>query len=404
MKIFATSTDISQTRVKSIDVFRGITIFAMIFVNDLASVKGMPQWLEHMPANANGMTFVDVVFPAFLFIVGMAIPFAINKRLKNGESLASLWLHIFERSAALLILGILMVNLSGLNEKLTGMNRNLWMLLVLLAAILAWIKYPKSSTLLKYLYISLRLIGLIALIYLAAIYRSGEVGSISWLHTKWWGILGLIGIAYLFVCSVYLLFKGNFYAMISMLFVFFILYLLDRAGLFDFAKPFLLVGEHVGVHSAITISGLIISLLFFENTPAKSSNQRILWIVLFSASLFILGLILYPFYGISKIYANDTWGLYSAAYCGWVFAFLSWLIDLKKKTKWVKIFEPAGRNPLLAYLLPDIYYTLAWLLSFNLLWKYFGEGISGFIRSLFFAFIMIGITALFNRMKIILHL
>ena len=73
-------------RIISIDALRGITIFVMIFVNELASVKNVPQWMKHMPADADAMTFVDIVFPSFLFIVGMSIPFAFNVRLIKGDS------------------------------------------------------------------------------------------------------------------------------------------------------------------------------------------------------------------------------------------------------------------------------------------------------------------------------
>ena len=73
-------------RILSIDVFRGFTIFMMVFVNDLAGVGNIPDWMKHMPADADAMTFVDVVFPAFLFIVGMAIPFAVKNRLEKGRA------------------------------------------------------------------------------------------------------------------------------------------------------------------------------------------------------------------------------------------------------------------------------------------------------------------------------
>ena len=65
-----------RQRILSIDAFRGLTILVMVFVNQLAGVSGVPQWARHMKADADAMSFVDVVFPAFLFIVGMSIPFA----------------------------------------------------------------------------------------------------------------------------------------------------------------------------------------------------------------------------------------------------------------------------------------------------------------------------------------
>ena len=37
----------------SIDAFRGLTIFIMIFVNDLAGIKGIPAWMKHMPTEAD---------------------------------------------------------------------------------------------------------------------------------------------------------------------------------------------------------------------------------------------------------------------------------------------------------------------------------------------------------------
>ncbi len=71
-----------EDRVVSIDILRGLTILVMIFVNDIAGVIGLPSWLKHIqPPDADGMTFVDVVFPAFLFIVGMSIPQSLGKRL-----------------------------------------------------------------------------------------------------------------------------------------------------------------------------------------------------------------------------------------------------------------------------------------------------------------------------------
>ena len=92
-------------RVVSIDIFRGLTMLLMIFVNDLASVKGLPWWNYHMPARANFMTYVDMVFPGFLFIVGMSIPLAIRARLAKDPSLPKLWLHIGARSLSLLVPG-----------------------------------------------------------------------------------------------------------------------------------------------------------------------------------------------------------------------------------------------------------------------------------------------------------
>jgi heparan-alpha-glucosaminide N-acetyltransferase len=73
-------------RVVSIDIFRGLTIAVMIFVNDLAEVHGLPWWTYHAHGNQNAMTYVDMVFPFFLFIVGMSMPLSIEHSLKRDDS------------------------------------------------------------------------------------------------------------------------------------------------------------------------------------------------------------------------------------------------------------------------------------------------------------------------------
>src|SRR6476660_1734916 len=103
-----------RDRITSIDALRGLVMFTMIFVNDLAGAgKIVPNWMVHFSdrhKHGSGMTFVDVVFPAFLFIVGMSIPFALARRLARGEPLWKIALHVIARTAALLGIGILMVN------------------------------------------------------------------------------------------------------------------------------------------------------------------------------------------------------------------------------------------------------------------------------------------------------
>ena len=59
-----------NSRIHSIDVFRALTMLLMIFVNDLWTLKDIPEWLGHKPADVDGIGLADVVFPAFLFIVG----------------------------------------------------------------------------------------------------------------------------------------------------------------------------------------------------------------------------------------------------------------------------------------------------------------------------------------------
>lgn len=91
----------------SLDVFRGITIAVMILVNDAGS--GDAYWpLKH--ARWNGWTPTDLVFPFFLFIVGVSMVFSFASRFKHGDSPARIMLHVVKRSAILFAIGVFVVN------------------------------------------------------------------------------------------------------------------------------------------------------------------------------------------------------------------------------------------------------------------------------------------------------
>src|SRR5215210_3473957 len=100
-------------RLHSIDVFRAVTMLLMIFVNDVDAVTNIPGWIKHADANTDGLGFADTIFPAFLFIVGLSLPFAIKNRINKGHSLYSVAAYIVLRSFALLVMGFFHVNLEN---------------------------------------------------------------------------------------------------------------------------------------------------------------------------------------------------------------------------------------------------------------------------------------------------
>src|SRR5690349_1646170 len=92
-------------RLASIDAFRALTMFFMIFVNDLILDSRVPDWLEHAKEGEDRLGFADTIFPAFLFIVGLSIPLAIRHGRERGLSHAATVWHILRRSFALLAMG-----------------------------------------------------------------------------------------------------------------------------------------------------------------------------------------------------------------------------------------------------------------------------------------------------------
>jgi predicted acyltransferase len=101
----------AQGRLFSLDLFRGATIAAMIVVNNQSNDAAY--WpLQH--ANWNGWTPTDLIFPFFLFIVGVSLVFSFRSRLERGDSRRALVLHTVRRSAILFAIGLGLNGLAAL--------------------------------------------------------------------------------------------------------------------------------------------------------------------------------------------------------------------------------------------------------------------------------------------------
>src|SRR5437660_1609845 len=94
----------SKTRLTSLDVFRGITIAAMILVNDPGDGRHTYWPLDH--AEWNGCTPTDLVFPFFLFIVGVSMVLSFDSRREKGAARGDLMRHTVKRSAMIFLLGL----------------------------------------------------------------------------------------------------------------------------------------------------------------------------------------------------------------------------------------------------------------------------------------------------------
>lgn len=97
---------VQKNRILSIDLFRGITIGAMILVNNPGDWGAIYSPLKH--AKWHGCTLADLIFPFFLFIMGVSIPISFQNRKENSQSKFKLFLKITKRSALLFLLGIIL--------------------------------------------------------------------------------------------------------------------------------------------------------------------------------------------------------------------------------------------------------------------------------------------------------
>ncbi len=92
-------------RLVSLDLFRGLTIAAMIVVNNLGSGREGTRFAPLVHAEWHGCTLADLVFPFFVFIVGVSVVFSLSKR-QAGGSLRPVYQHIFTRTLKIFFLGL----------------------------------------------------------------------------------------------------------------------------------------------------------------------------------------------------------------------------------------------------------------------------------------------------------
>ena len=393
----------NRPRIASVDIMRGLTLLLMLFVNDL-NMKVAPAWLGHMEADFDGMGLADWVFPGFLFITGMAIPFAISGRIKRNEPVSGILLHIAIRTVSLMVIGILMLNSGRVNPEATGMNRNLWALLMYISVFLVWNDYPKGKH--KLLFTILRAAGVATLIFLAIIFRSGSADDPGWMITGWWGILGLIGWGYLTASLIYVAFRDSVAWTMAAVIFFLMINILDQSGVLGFLDPVrpvlgILIQGNVPL---IVLTGMFAGILI-RKLKESGDEKIILMLVVMGIISLALGFFLRKWFIISKLLATPSWGMICSGISYLLFAAIYWLADVRGLTGWVDFVRPAGRYSLTTYLAPNILYHAIWMSSVPvLIYKQSSEPLVVILGSIAWALLMSGLTAILARMHIKLRL
>jgi len=384
----------ASNRLKSIDILRALTMLLMIFVNDLWTLNGVPDWLGHKAADEDGMGLADVVFPAFLFIVGLSIPHAIRARLKKGDSKLQVFRHIIERSLALLVMGVFMVNLENMGRENLLYSRVLWQILMTTAFFLIWNIY-RRPVLGRFNPWILKGLGWAILLFLAITYTGrGQEGS-QWMRFHWWGILGLIGWGYLLSALVYLI-LGNRTGWISLVFVILILLNVN-----EFKAPFEFTLKLVVSASnyALVMGGVVVTSVMIYLKEKEGMRLLVPFLLVFAAALMLFGYLSRPAWGISKILATPSWTAICAGITALGFAAMYLVADKGKLYHWAGIIEPAGSMTLTCYLVPYFVYAFRTLLSLQLPESLTSGGI-GIIKSIIFALLIIQLTGLLGKLNI----
>lgn len=318
MKMSAKTQNINlvEGRLWSLDFFRGLTMFLLIaeytqiYDNLIAPefqgsiIHWIGQQFHHHPWN--GLRFWDLVQPFFMFIVGVAMPFSISKRLEKGDAYRDVFKHVLKRSLLLLLFGWALYCIDPGQITFRFQNVLAQLSVTYFLAFLVMNKTAKVQIVFSFLLLALTEI----------IYRTFPLTGFNQPFTP----------------------DHNFGAWFDML----------------------ISGELSGGHwvsfnaiptTAHTIWGVLAGQLLRSK---KDAYKNIKILVMLGITGLILGYALDPITPIIKRISTGSFVIVSGGWCLLALAFSYWLIDVKGIKKWSKFLAIVGMNPLFIYLFAEV--------------------------------------------------
>ena len=307
----------STGRLVSLDVFRGATLALMILVNTAGGFSGSYAPLLH--ADWDGWTPTDVVFPSFVWIVGLSLTLSLGKRVAAGASRMSLARAIFRRALILYLLGVFLYLIPKFDLSTAR-----------LLGVLQRIAICYAAASLIYLYTGIR-------------------AQILW-------IVGLLG-AY---TALMLLVPVPGYGAGR----------LDVEGNLAHYVDRIVLGSHNYAHTKTWDPEGIVSTLpaiataLFGVVAAyilrlrRSLSERTTWLFLIGNALIVAGLIFSPIMPINKKLWTTSFTLFMAGIDSVLFAALLWIVDGLKFRRWTAPFVILGMNSIAVYMVSEIGETL----------------------------------------------
>ncbi|HWF13394.1 MAG TPA: DUF5009 domain-containing protein [Candidatus Acidoferrales bacterium] len=309
----------------SLDVFRGAAIAAMILVNDPGSWSHIYPPLEH--AEWNGWTPTDLIFPFFLFIVGVSLTLSFAARIARGISRRALVLHVVRRSAVIFLIGLFLNGFPDFDFssiRIMGVLQRI-ALCYLVAGLLYLFTFqtePRAdgST---YVQANIRVMAIVAL--------SLVIG--------YWALMTFIPVPG--YGAGHLGKDDNLGAYV------------DRS----------LMGGHLwsesktwdpeGILSTLpAIASLLVGILAGEWLRSdRDAARKTLGLAAAGLALLIVGRLMHPFFPINKNLWTSSFVLFTGGFAMLALAACYWIIDVRGFRAWAKPFLVFGMNAILAYAL-----------------------------------------------------
>lgn len=395
-----------EQRNPTIDLLRALTMAMMLMVNDFWSVKGIPHWMEHAAWGEDMLGFSDIVFPTFLFCVGLSIPYAVAAMRRKGRSEGDVIRHILERSFALILMGAFICNYEYGIDPSIGYDRNAYSIMMTAAFFLVFNHYKSEgwqSRLLK-------LAGWAVLLFLLVSSRSPEGRTF---YPYWWGILGLIGWAYLFCALVYALSRKKS----TNIFVWGLLFLiclccsetapysvLEGRSILSLPEPnivqLVLSTLHLDNASShlLVMSGVLFSDIYLGKASQWTQKKKSISLLLLAVGCLVVALMSHQLFITSKLIGTLPWIFFTLAIDMLLYLSFDWVVSIGRSGVF-SFLAPAGTATLTCYMLPYILYPIV-SLTIGWDWSYAVPEAMGIIKCMAFSGLCIALTWLLTRKSV----
>ena len=238
----------------------------------------------------------------------------------------------------------------------------------------------------------LRGAAFVTLLTLAYIYRGGKDENIYRFGPQWWGILGLIGWAYLVSGLVTIFAKNKFLVVLGAWGFFAILSMIYHAKLLPGFLTFIPNAISGGTLTGLTLGGVVTSLMFQYYRTKKDNKGLTIAFIGSSILLIVLSVATRPYWGLAKLGATPAWLFLCSAFTMLAFLIIYWVADVYRKENWFAIIRGAGAGTLLCYLIPYFSYATTKTLGIHLP-DFMLVGGVGLIKSFLFAVLCAIITS-----------
>jgi len=312
-----------QERLLSLDVFRGITIAGMILVNDAGDWGHVYPALEH--ASWHGVTPTDLIFPFFLFIVGVAITLSVGKRKDRGDSKAVILRHALLRAVVIFAIGVFLYAFPRFDVatmRIPGVLQRIAIVYFVATALYLWLDRKAL----------LWAIGACLIPYWAVMLNYPVPGG---------GLANLTP-------------EGNLSAVVDRLLLNGHLWYLTRTW------------DPEGVLSTIPsiATGLLGVLAGYVFRSTRPPEEKVNVFFVWGCVLTVAGTIGDIWFPINKNLWSPSYVLFTGGMALFFLAFCYYVIDVRQSRRWVMPFRVFGTNAIFAYcfaaILSTLLYTISW--------------------------------------------